>query len=327
MALTTTCCEPLSEIPLAKGSGGFTRFAFHAMGTDCKVEFESSSRPRAQAFKTEVLDWLTHFENQFSRFKPESLISRINTAAGKEWISIDEEALSLFALCDRFHWTTHGILDPTSLPLLALWDYHVQPKTIPSGEQVRQALDHVGWERFQRDGDRVFLPEPGMGLDVGGIGKEYAVDRVMEMAREAGIANCLVDFGHDLRVRGEPPEKGPWRIGLEDPNDPSRCWGGASIQDRAVTSSGDYFRNFQIDGKTYGHIIDPRTGFPVRNGCHSVTVIAPTCSEAGILSTTAFVLGPQEGLAFLDSTYQIEGCLWVGTHRLQTRRFNEYLIA
>lgn len=327
MALTAAYCEQESEIRLQDGPNGFSRFAFRAMGTNCKVEFETSSRARAQAFTTAVLDWITYFENQFSRFKPDSLISRINAAAGKEWIPIDEEAISLFGLCDHFHWATHGILDPTSLPLLALWDTHVEPASAPSDQQVQQARSRVGWKRFQREGDHVFLPEPGMGIDVGGIGKEYAVDRVMEMAVQAGIANCLVDFGHDLRVRGEPPEKGPWRIGLEDPNDPSRCWGGVSIDNRAVTSSGDYLRNVQIDGKNYGHIIDPRTGFPVRNGCRSVAVIAPTCTEAGILSTTAFILGPQDGLAFLDGTYQVEGCLWEGSCRLQTRRFNEYLIS
>ena len=312
---------------LASVADGFHRLEFKALGTVCKIDFAHASRARAEEFKTQVLAWLADFENRFSRFRPDSLISRINRAAGREWVEIDAEAVSLFALCDWFHWVTREIFDPTSLPLLQLWDYHAARPVIPSDAQIRQAQALIGWKKFRREGSRVMLPEPGMGLDVGGIGKEYAVDRVIELAAAHGIADCLVDFGHDLRVRGEPPEKGPWRIGLEDPADPASCWGGVALRNRAVTSSGDYFRNFEIDGRRYGHILDPRTGQPVANGCRSVAVIAPTCTEAGILSTTAFILGPRAGLDFLEAQYQAEGCLWNETHRMQTRRFHEYLIA
>ena len=108
---------------------------------------------------------------------------------------------------------------------------------------------------------------------------------------------------------------------------PGRCWAGVAVRDRAVTSSGDYLRGFEIGGRRYGHILDPRTGHPVANGCRSVAVIAPTCTEAGILSTTAFILGPREGLDFLEHQYQAAGCLWDEARCLQTRRFHEYLIA
>jgi thiamine biosynthesis lipoprotein len=146
------------------------------------------------------------------------------------------------------------------------------------------------------------------------------------MALGRGIRNVVVNFGHDLRVHGEPPEGGPWRIGLEDPNDPGRCWGGVAVRDRAVTTSGDYLRHFTAGGVRYGHILDPRTGHPVNNGCRAVSVIAPTCTEAGILSTTAFILGAREGLEFLDGYYQAEGCIWHQDQRIETRRFDEYLI-
>jgi FAD:protein FMN transferase len=327
MAVIAEIRAPGQDIPLQEGPGGFYRLEFQAMGTVCKIDFGHPARARAGDFRTRVLAWLDGFEGKFSRFRPDSLVSQINRAAGREWVEIDEEAASLFALCDWFHWITRGIFDPTGLPLLQLWDYHVPRPALPSGEQIHQALALLGWKKFQRNGNRVFLPEPGMGLDLGGIGKEYAVDRVIELAAAQGIADCIVDFGHDLRVRGEPPEKGPWRIGLEDPADPARCWGGVAVRDRAVTSSGDYFRHFEIGGRRYGHILDPRTGQPVANGCRSATVVAPTCTEAGILSTTAFILGPRDGLEFLEHQYQAAGCLWDENRCLQTRRFHEYLIA
>jgi len=184
----------------------------------------------------------------------------------------------------------------------------------------------VGWQKVLRDGDRFFLPHKGMGVDIGGIGKEYAVDRVTEMAAECGINDIMVDFGHDIRVHGEPPEGGPWRIGLEDPTDPTTCWGGVMATDRAAASSGDYHRGLWADGKRYGHILDSRTGYPVSNGCRSVSVIARTCTETGILSTAAFILGPEEGLSFLNTCYQAERCIWTDRSQLQTAGFSYYVI-
>ncbi len=320
---------PLSSTkdPLLSAGGNFFSFIFRAMGTDCQVDFECSPYARAAEFRGQVLAWLREFEDKFSRFIPSSLISRINLAAGRDWVELDEEAESLFALCDRFHWVTRGLFDPTTLPLLDLWDYHRAQPRVPDADAIRAALTRVGWSKVQRKGGLICLPEAGMGLDVGGIGKEYAVDRVLEMGLARGIQNIHVNFGHDLRVHGGPPEGGPWRVGLEDPNDPGRCWGGVAVHDRAVTTSGNYLRYFEADGRRYGHILDPRTGYPVNNGCSSVTVIAPTCTEAGILSTTAVILGPEAGLDLLNGSYLAEGCLWASKERLHTGRFDSYVIS
>jgi thiamine biosynthesis lipoprotein len=163
-----------------------------------------------------------------------------------------------------------------------------------------------------------------MGIDIGGIGKEYMVDRVLEMALESGIENILVDFGQDLRVHGEPPEGGPWRIGLEDPFEPGQCWAGVSVQNCAVATSGDYSRNFTLNGHRYGHIIDPRNGYPVANHCLAVSVIAPLCTTAGILSMAAFILGPDLGLKLIENQEQTEGCIVTETGRWETTKFNTY---
>lgn len=304
----------------------YTKHTFNAMGTVCQLQFQTGSTAASNAFITQVTTWVSGFEAKFSRFRADSLISRINAAAGLGAVDLDDEAESLFALCDWFHWSTRGVFDPAALPLIALWDYHIPHTTLPDEDAVHSALTLCGWKKIQRKKGSFSLPEKGMGIDVGGIGKEYAVDRVFEMANQAGIQNVLVNFGHDLRVQGEPPETGPWRIGLEDPNDPGRCWGGVVIRNRAVTTSGNYARKVTINGETFGHILDPRSGRPVNNGCQSVSVIAPTCTEAGILSTTAFILGGAEGQPFLDSYYQVEGCVNEQNRQYLTRRFHEYLI-
>ena len=164
-----------------------------------------------------------------------------------------------------------------------------------------------------------------MALDLGGIGKEYAVDQVAQLAVQSGATSVLVDFGHDVRVHGSPPEKKPaWHIGLEDPKQPGRCWTGLAVINQSVATSGDYLRSFVRDGKRYGHILDIRTGRPVANGCLAVSVIAPTCTLAGMLSTTAFVLGPEEGLRLLDATYQAAGCIITETRTFSSRRFYDF---
>jgi thiamine biosynthesis lipoprotein len=309
------------------GADGWYQLAFEAMGTDCVMDYEAVSYARADEFGKCIYAWIGEFEDKYSRFRPGSIISRINAAAGREWTPIDAELESIFLLCDNFHWQTSGVFDPTALPLFLLWDYHDGNERLPSEDEVRHALSLKGWNEVRREDGAVLLPREDMAVGIGGIGKEYAVDRVFEMAREQGICNAMVNFGFDLRVMGSPPEGGPWRIGLENPLDPGTCWGGVGVHDRAVATSGNYQRAMVINGKRYGHIIDPRTGYPVENGCQSVSVVAPTCTEAGVLATSAFVLGPEEGMDLLERVYQPEGCIVMKSRRIESRRFHRYVIA
>ncbi len=304
----------------------YSTFTFEALGTQCRIQWEPPSHSEADAFERQVTEWVQDFEQSFSRFVPGSLIRRINDAAGSDWVDLTPEAESLFGLCDWFFWATKGVFDPAVLPLVKLWDYHEPHRGTPSDSEIATALSLCGWQHVDREKGRIRLPRAGMGIDVGGIGKEYAVDRVFEMGRKRGIRNIMVDFGHDLRVYGEPPEGGPWRVGLEDPLDPGHCWGGVSVRDRAVATSGDYLRYFTDNGERYGHILDPRTGRPVNNGTTSVSVVGATCTEAGILSTSAFILGSESGLDLLNTTYTAEGCISEKGRQYYSMRFHEYII-
>jgi thiamine biosynthesis lipoprotein len=166
-----------------------------------------------------------------------------------------------------------------------------------------------------------------MALDFGGFGKEWAVDVVAQIATDHGIEAALVDFGHDLRAVGVPPGRPAWHIGLEDPNAPGTARGSIVMAPgRGVASSGDYLRRFVVNGRRYGHIVDPRTGRPVANGCLQATVIADTCLQAGALSTSAFVLGVEEGLQLIQSMRGAEGLLVTETTRAQTRGFWQYVV-
>lgn len=298
---------------------------FEALGSACSIRFSHSNRTTAVSFAKEAVRWLSDFETKYSRFRDDSIVSQINSQAGKEAIEIDAELESIFAICDDLHFMTKGILDPTMLPLIQLWDFRKSPQTLPSDLAVENARKLVGWENIERSGGRVFLPHEGMALDFGGFGKEYAVDKVAAIAVGFGIQSCLVDLGRDLHVLGTPPKAPAWHVALEDPGEPSSAWSSLACLGGGVATSGDYRRFFEANGKRYGHILDPRTGRPVSNEMLSVTVVANSCLEAGVLSTAAFVMGQDEGIALIEDTPGADGCFVLENGINQTRNFHAYV--
>ncbi len=303
------------------------KLAFRAMATQCEVQYTApGGDPQAKGFEAAAEGWVRAFEAKYSRFQPASIVSRINDAAGKEWVAVDPETEALLAMCDTLHFMTRGILDPSALPLIRLWNWKADPPVVPTREAVAQALRLVGWAKVRREPGRVFLPERGMALDFGGFGKEYAVDMVSLLAKDHGVRDTLVDFGHDLRASGAPPGRPAWHIGLEDPANPGKTWGSVALSNKSIASSGDYLRSFTVAGRRYGHIIDPRTGFPVANGCTQATVIADTCLQAGMLSTAAFISGVQQGLEMIRSCPGCEGIILTEKERAQTRGFFAFVV-
>lgn len=302
------------------------RLSFRALGTRCEVQYAApGGDAQAQSFERATVAWVEAFEARYSRFRSDSLVSAINAAAGREWVAVDTELETLLQLCDTLFFMTQGILDPTALPLMRLWDYQAAQPRVPTAEEVSAARRLVGWKKVQRAPGRVFLPEAGMALDFGGFGKEYAVDFVAQLAVNHGIPCALVDFGHDLKAVGAPPGRVAWHIGLEDPERPGSTDGSVALVNRGIASSGDYLRSFTVGGRRYGHILDPRSGAPVAHGARQATVIASSCLQAGVLSTTAFVLGVPQGIDFIQAYPGAEGLMLTGRARAQTRGFFHYV--
>jgi len=306
---------------------GLHKLAFRAMSTLCCVNLHGVSADVARDFQRDVVAWTAQFEARYSRFIPDSLIGRINAAAGEHWVEVDPETERIFALCQELFFFTRRSFDPTSLPLIKLWNWKNQPHVIPAEDTIRAALELVGWNKVHRRAGGIFLPQAGMSIDLGGIGKEYAVDCVMNMAIQRGIQNVMIDFGRDVRVRGHALDKKFWWIGLEDPLADGKCWTGVAVTDHAVATSGDTQRFFEINGRRYSHIIDPRTGYPANNGCRAVSVIAPSCTIAGLLSTTVFILGEKEGLQLIETHPGAAGVITSNQTRFYTNRFHEYIPA
>jgi FAD:protein FMN transferase len=329
MAILSQQSRTPDPIPSGKGADlPIRRLAFRAMATQCEVQYAApGGDAQASVFAAAAESWVHAFEAKYSRFQPGSIVSRINDAAGREWVAVDAETEGLLAMCDTLHFMTRGILDPSALPLIRIWNWKAVPPAIPTAAAIAEALRLVGWSKVKRAPGKVFLPEKGMALDFGGFGKEYAVDIVSLMAKDHGIANALVDFGHDIRASGAPPGRPAWHIGLEDPKKPGTTWSSIGLTGKSIASSGDYIRSFTVDGRRFGHIIDPRTGWPVANGCTQATVIAGTCLQAGMLSTSAFIAGVEAGLELIRSCPGAEGIILTDKERAQTRGFFNYVAA
>jgi len=313
----------LSPYSLSKG---LFRLAFNAMGTQCEITYAAQSTKQATDFREEILPWVKQFEQRYSRYQPDSLISQINQMAGIDFVTLNQEDTRLFELCDTLHFITQGLFDPTTLPLAKLWDFKAKHPTIPEDDKIKAALQTVGWKKVVREENRVFLPIKGMGLDFGGFGKEYAVDRIIEKAQDHKIENILVNFGGDIRTLGSPHSTSSWRIGVEDPSQPGQARVTLSASNRAVATSGNYQRFFTHKNRRYSHLLNHRTGYPASNRLTSSTVTANTCLEAGILATCSLIEGKKEGLSLIENFFGAEGCIFTDSGMIWTKKFNEYTI-
>jgi thiamine biosynthesis lipoprotein len=234
-------------------------------------------------------------ERKFSRYRADSITARIHESRG-HGIEVDSETASLIDFASRCFDLSDGLFDVTSGVLRYAWKFDGSDR-VPEPAAIERLLPLIGFSKLQWQSPHLMLPVE-MELDFGGIGKEYAVDRAYELlaARESGP--FMVNFGGDLRANRAPPQ-GPWQIGIERPDTDGQAIMVLNLEHGALATSGDSRRYLLKDGVRYGHILDPRTGWPVPGSPRSVTVAASSCTEAGLLSTLALLHGP-EARRFLE---------------------------
>lgn len=271
---------------------------FDAMASPCEILLESADPGEAARLTRIAAGEAWRIEDKFSRYLPGNIVSRIN-ASGGDPVEVDEETASLLDFAATLYVLSGGRFDITSGVLREAWTFDGSDR-IPGAEAVTEVLQRVGWDKVTWQ--RPFLTmEPGMQIDLGGIGKEYAVDRVAGKLAEAAGCSAVVNFGGDLAVTREPQERKAWRVGIEPVSAGERRAGTVlEIRTGALATSGDSRRFLLKDGVRYSHILDPRNGWPVEGAPRSVTVAADTCTQAGMLSTFAMLEG-YNAEAFLDS--------------------------
>jgi thiamine biosynthesis lipoprotein len=272
--------------------------AFQAMASRCEIRLSAASEAEARLLAGPALDEIRRIEAKYSRYRADSVVSRINAAAGSAATACDEETTALLAYAEALYRSSAGRFDITSGVLRRAWDFRTG--TVPSQQTLDALLPLVGWRHVQREGGSVMLASAGMELDFGGFGKEYAVDRAAEMLASQGVRHGYVNLGGDMRFLGPWPDGAGWNIGIQDPRNAHATVASVDFSRGALATSGDYERFFEASGRRYCHILDPRSGMPVAYW-RSVSVVAPLAIAAGSCSTTAMLL-EQDGLAFLEQS-------------------------
>jgi thiamine biosynthesis lipoprotein len=266
-----------------------------AMGSPCEVLLDTADRDSTELVSADVATEAWRIEDKFSRYLDNNIIHRINTASGRV-IEVDEETARLLDFAATLHELSEGRFDITSGVLREVWHFDGSDR-IPNAAEVAAVLVRVGWDRVSWQRPLLTL-QPGMEVDLGGIGKEYAVDRCAGIVRDAGHGEGLVNFGGDLALTGPPQHRRAWKVGVEG-GTPDTADKLIDLRAGALATSGDARRFLLRDGVRYGHILDPTTGWPVQDAPGSVTVAAESCTQAGMLSTLAMLQG-SKAEEFLD---------------------------
>ncbi len=272
-------------------------FSFEAMACVNELSLYASNKRQATAVAKKAIDAINKLESRYSRYLPDSLLTRINESAGDtRGVAVDEETAALLNYSQTCFEQSDGMFDITSGVLRRIWNF--RENKLPTDSEVADTLQLIGWDKVIWDESRIVLPLTGMELDFGGVVKEYAADTCATLCRDMGVRHGLINMGGDIHVIGPHPDGSPWKIGIQSPDDPGSIATTVNLKHGGLASSGDYQRSIVIDGKRYGHILNPKTGWPVE-GLRAVSVVAPQCLIAGSTSTIAMLKG-EAGKRWLD---------------------------
>ncbi len=259
------------------------------MGTVCEILIREKQTEVAKSVVKAVIAELNRLENKYSFYKTESLLSRINQESYNANIELDDETSYIFNVASDLHDLTNGLFDPTIGVINRCWDFYNM--VLPSKEIIQGKLETVGWNKVEINNNVLRTHHPNMEIDLGGIVKEYSLDRCANLLEVMGVSNGLINLGGDVKVIGDLSNSNrPWRIGIADPRNHNQTIGSILSKKGVSVTSGDYQKYFKRDGKIYHHIINPKTGYPIPLEYSSVTIL---CDEAVYASklATAILLG------------------------------------
>lgn len=256
-----------------------------------------------------IHDAVLEIDQLMSLYRPESELVALNTHAGAGRIEISAATFQVLQASQHYARLSRGAFDVTIQPLVELWDFYEREETsIPPLEAIQQVLGRVGTQHLKLDvSAQTAALVTDSSVDLGGIAKGYAIDRALAAMRARDVPAALIDLGGNIGLLGQPPGGRPWSVGIKHPRQDSLI-GLLRLSGGAVATSGDYDRYFEVEGRRFAHLLDPRTGWPAE-GVYAVTVIAPNATAADALSTAAFVLGPEQGMELLLNCKGVEGVL------------------
>lgn len=273
-----------------------------AMGTTFELYLYASDRKRFDVLFEAAYAEVKRIESNLSTYDPTSELSRLNARAARAPVTTDPEVFGLLQQALSYSRQTDGAFDITVGPLVEAWGFFRRKGRRPTRKELLDARSRTGWQRVQLDSSRRTVHVEGgpLKLDLGAIGKGYALDQVAALLRQQGVEAALIGLGMSTYFAlGAPPKSDGWTLRVPSPFDDDRTLSRTRLCNEALSTSGSYEQFFRLDGRTYSHIIDPRTGQPVQ-GRVQVTVVAPRATDSDALSTALFVLGVEEGRRIID---------------------------
>ena len=290
LVLILTACQ-LGNINKKEEMAHIQIFAMDTF-MDLKVSGKNAQKAILEAERE-----INALERMLSNTIENSEISAINQNAGKDAVKVSDDTLYLLKEAREIYDFTQGAFDITIAPIIDVWGFTKEVKKVPDEETLKQKLDLVDMKKLQinEKNKTVFLEESGMAIDLGGIAKGYATDKVSEIFIENGITSSVISLGGNVSVTGKKEDGSKWKVAIQDPLNNEGYAGVLYVEDTSVVTSGGYQRFFEENGKTYHHIIDPKTGMPADTGLLSVTIVCKNSTKADGLSTSVFIAGLEKG--------------------------------
>lgn len=282
------------------------RLARSAMACTFEIYLNAGQYPDAQSTALAALDLIDRLEDQLSVYRAHSEVSQLNERASEHWVQVEPRLFALLAQAVELHDESQGAYDVTAGQLSRIWGFTRRAGRLPQPDELAEALARVGSQflELNEEESSIRFTRAGLQINLGSIGKGYALDRAAELFESAKIHDLLIHGGNSsVLARGSNASLGPgqgWLVGVRNPNKPTRYLGQLRLHDRALSTSGSGTQFFTHEGRRYGHILDPRTGWPA-DGVLSVTVVAPTAAQADALSTAFYVLGPTASRAYCEA--------------------------
>ncbi len=275
----------------------YYHYDFKAMGSPCSVQLYARSPKKAKHAAQNVINDVERLERIYSRYRHDSFLSEINrVAAVAGQIAVDDETAGLLDYAATCYQQSDGLFDITSGILRQAWDF--KSGNLPTKQAIETLLKRVGWQKLDWQRPILSFSMPGMEIDFGGVVKEYAVDRAAALCWEQGIKHGIINLGGDIKVIGPHPDGSPWKVSIRHPRKPGAVLRTLLLDSGALASSGDYERCITLEGVRYGHVLNPKTGWPVRYMA-AVSVVGDFCVVAGSASTIG-MLKAQQGPQWLQ---------------------------
>ena len=268
------------------------------MGSPCELRLYANSKASAQEIATDTIAEIDRLEKKYTRYRDDSITTAINNSAGsKQGINVDDETAKLLNYAQVGYEQSEGLFDITSGILRKAWDF--RSYIVPDQFDINALLPLIGWNKVEWNAPLLRLPLVDMELDFGGYVKEYAADVAANKCIQAGIKGGLVNLGGDICIIGPHPDGNAWKVGIRHPRNPNMPMSFVYLSKGGLASSGDYERVMIVEGVRYGHILNPKTGWPV-NSLASASIYAEQCIVAGTSSTIAMLKGEDHGIRWLE---------------------------